>query len=53
MATIRESVIGVGLGGLIAVIILIVCIVLLVLGKPLTSFEILIMIGFLALARLL
>jgi nicotinamide riboside transporter PnuC len=40
-------------GWLIALLVLIVCIVLLVVGKPLTAFVALILIGALALARLL
>jgi hypothetical protein len=44
---------SVGLGGLIALIVLLVCIILMILGQTLTPFLVLLLIGLLALARLI
>ena len=52
MAVTYETVKGWGIGGLIAVIVLVVCIVLMIIDKPLSPFMVLGMIAALALARL-
>jgi|GEM_PF-4512512 len=48
-----ETVRGWGIGGLIAIVVLIVCIILIIIGKPLEPVMVLGMLAALALSRLL
>lgn len=47
-----ESIKAVGLGGLIAVIVLILCVIFAFMGQTLSANQVLLLIGLLALARL-
>lgn len=53
MADIVASVRGYGIGWIIALLVLIICVVLLVIGQALTPFVVLVLIALLALSRLL